>query len=107
MKARAEHYFTLLEVLIALTLLSIIAVLAMSSIHGVRRLWSDMQENSSSFEELQSIDRIADTGFRNMVPFSWQDEDRKERLIFRGDSDDSFRLFASYHRQEFVGNPFS
>lgn len=96
MKKRETHHFTLLEVLIALTLLSVVAVLAMSSIQAARRLWIDMQDNSISFEELQNIDRIADTGFRNMIPFSWQDEDRKERLIFRGDPERI--LFAYLHR---------
>lgn len=89
--------FTLVEVVLALGLLCLVAVLAAGILQSVQRLWAGVQENSTELEALQNIDRTADTCFKNMVPFHWPDEETKtDRQIFRGNHDSI--LFAHLHR---------
>ena len=89
--------FTLVEVVIAMGLLCLVAILAAGILQSVQRLWEGVQTNSTGLESLQNIDRIADYTFKNMVPFYWPDEETKtDRQVFRG-SPDSI-LFAHLHR---------
>lgn len=88
--------FTLVEVVLALGLLTLICLLSVGILQSVQRLWEGIQANSNNLEALQNIDRIADYTFKNMVPFHWQDEERKDRQVFRGDP--SSMLYSHLHR---------
>lgn len=88
--------FTLIEVILALGILCIIAVLAAGILQSVQRLWGGVQDRSAALESLQNIDRIADYTFKNMIPFHWRDTENQERQIFRGNPDSI--LFAHLHR---------
>ncbi len=89
--------FTLVEVIIALGLLCLVAVLSAGILQSVQRLWGGIQANSADLEALQNIDRIADYTLKNMVPFHWPDAETKaDRQVFRGNPDSI--LFAHLHR---------
>lgn len=88
--------FTLVELVIAMGLLSIIAVLGVSILVAVQRLWEDLDTHTAQLEALQNIDRIADCPFKNMIPFSWPNLENKDQEIFRGDPDRI--IFAYLHR---------
>ncbi len=90
------RHFTLVEVVLALSLLSLVAVMAAGILQSVQKLWEGIHEAAGGLEAIQNIDRIADTAFKNMIPFHWPDEDKKDRQIFRGESNRI--LFAYLHR---------
>lgn len=93
---RKRRTFTLVEVILALGLLSLTVILAAGILQSVQRLWEGVQSNSANLESLQNIDRIADYTLKNMVPFYWQDTEKRDRQIFRGNPDSI--LFAHLHR---------
>lgn len=88
--------FTLLEIILAMMLLLLIAGLTGGILFTTHKTWEIIQDSSSYLEKIQCIDRIANTAFRNMIPFHWQDNMHKKREIFKGDPDSI--LFAYLHR---------
>lgn len=76
--------FTLLEIILALTILSVLTALAGTVLFASQRGWNSIQESSAELETLQRLDGIADTAFRNAVPFHWPDENNKSIQLFRG-----------------------
>ena len=50
----------------------------------------------SELETLQRLDRIADTAFRNAIPFHWPDENNRNVQLFRGKP--AFLRLAYLHR---------
>ena len=69
-----KRTFTLLEIVLALAIFSVIATLAGSILFSSQQGWSVVRESSAELETLQRLDRIADTAFRNAIPFHWPDE---------------------------------
>ena len=88
--------FTLVELVLALGILSILAVMAVGILTSVQRLWNDIGTHTGELEKLQNIDRIADYAIKNMVPFHWPNAENKDQEIFRGDPNSI--LFAYLHR---------
>lgn len=97
-----KKHFTLIELVIAMGLLSIIAVLGVGILTSVQRLWEDMSTHTGELEVLQNIDRIADYTFKNMIPFSWPNNENKDQEIFRGDP--TSITFAYLHRSAGANN---
>ena len=64
--------FTLLEIILALTILSVLTALAGTVLFASQRGGNSIQESSAELETLQRLDGIADTAFRNAVPFTGQ-----------------------------------
>ena len=93
---RTERYFTLMEVIVAFAILTLIATLTGIVLVSVQQSWSKIKENSALLEDMVKLDRIANNAFRNTVPFHWPDENRKNKQIFKGKSD-SIRM-AYLHR---------
>ena len=94
--------YTLVELVLALGILSILAVMAVGILTSVQRLWNDIGEHTGELEKLQNIDRIADYAFKNMVPFRWPNAENKDQEIFRGDPNSI--LFAYLHRSMNAGS---
>ena len=61
--------FTLLEIILAMMLLLLIAGLTGGILFTTHKTWEIIQDSSSYLEKIQCIDRIANTAFRNMIPF--------------------------------------
>lgn len=93
---RTERYFSLIEIIVAFAILSLLATLISTVLFSVQKSWSRIQENTALLEDMVKLDRIANNVFRNAVPFYWPDENNKNRQIFKGKSD-SVRL-AYLHR---------
>lgn len=88
--------FTLLEMVLAVTIFAMVAMTVGMALFGLHRTWEKTQKHSTDLQTLQRIERVADTAFRNMIPFKWIDNNMKESFVFAGDSD---RLtFAYLHR---------
>lgn len=92
----AERNFTLLEAVLALTILSVIAALTGSLLFTGQRGWMGARGNADRLDRLMRLDRIADAAFRNAIPFRWPDAEGRDRLAFNGKRD-SIRL-AYLHR---------
>ncbi|UDQ98325.1 hypothetical protein AAEX28_15270 [Lentisphaerota bacterium WC36G] len=88
--------FTLVEVVFALGLFTLLAILSISILQTSQRLWESMNTKNNNLDNLQNIDRIANYCIKNMIPFTWHDSENKEREIFKGDSDAI--IFAYLHR---------
>lgn len=76
--------FTLLEIILALTILSVLTTLSGTVLFASQRSWNSIQESAAELEVLQRLDGIADTAFRNAVPFHWPDENNRNTQLFRG-----------------------
>ncbi len=93
---RTERYFSLIEIIVAFAILSLLATLISTVLFSVQKSWSKIQENTALLEDMVKLDRIANNVFRNAVPFYWPDENNKNRQIFKGKSD--FVRLAYLHR---------
>jgi type II secretory pathway component PulJ len=95
---RRKHLqpFTLLEVVLAVTIFAFIAMTVGTAFFGLHRTWAKTQKRSADLQVLQRIERVADTAFRNMIPFKWFDDNQKERFVFVGNPDQL--TFAYLHR---------
>ena len=82
---RKFRLFTLVELVLALGILSILAVMAVGILTSVQRLWDDIGTHTGELEKLQ-----------NMVPFHWPNAENRDQEIFRGDPNSI--LFAYLHR---------
>ena len=91
-----KRTFTLLEIVLALAIFSVIATLAGSILFSSQQGWSVVRESSAELETLQRLDRIADTAFRNAIPFHWPDENNRNVQLFRGKP--AFLRLAYLHR---------
>lgn len=93
---KVQKTYTLVELVLALGILSMLALMAVGVLTSVQRLWNDIGVRSGELENLQNIDRIADNAFKNMIPFHWLNAENKNQEIFQGESDSI--LFAYLHR---------
>ena len=93
---RTERYFSLIEIIVAFAILSLLAMLISTVLFSVQKSWSKIQENTALLEDMVKLDRIANNVFRNAVPFYWPEENNKNRQIFKGKSD--FVRLAYLHR---------
>lgn len=102
----SRRRFTLIELVVALTILS----LTMGVLYGfgrqVTHTWERMRRDQRRLADLMSLDRALDTMFANAVPFVWPDPDarrqRQERLVFEGRPESL--LFATLHRPDPEGD---
>lgn len=93
---KVQKTYTLVELVLALGILSMLALMAVGVLTSVQRLWNDIGIRSGDLENLQNIDRIADSAFKNMIPFHWPNTENKNQEIFQGEPDSI--LFAYLHR---------
>lgn len=88
--------FTLLELVLATMITAMLFSSIAIGINGIFLSWTKTVKASYRLERFIILDRIADSAFRNAVPFSWKDENNKNRFIFIGDRDEI--LISYLHR---------
>lgn len=97
--------FTLLEVVVATSLLTLVGMLIAMSVAGFHRSWSQGRKVSQRLERNLAIDRIAETVIRSMVPFRWYNEEEGgEELVFLGEADELW--VTAQNRSYGSGSPF-
>ena len=78
----------MIEMVVALSVLLMILLTAMLALSSAYRTWRSISEHQERLRQCQMIDRIAETAFRNAVPFYWQNRNRKEIMLFSGESEE-------------------
>ena len=87
--------FTLIEVLLAMTIFTMVLLIAGTGLVMAHRMWVKCQEGGARLRRLVLIDRVVDSNFRGIVPFSWRNPQNRNQEIFFGDPDKI--VFASLH----------
>ena len=88
MKNRKKSFFTLVEIIVAMAIMIFVALIIASASMTFYNAWQRSVRISERLKTYQTIDRIMDTCVRNMIPFTWRDEDlSQERVVFKGEPD--------------------
>lgn len=77
--------FTLVEMIVSLGILLLVLSIAALATLGARRTWQTIATQDRVLKSSRTIDRLAESAFRNAVPFYWRDRDNQERLLFTGE----------------------
>ncbi len=87
MNRRIEHSFTLVEMVVAMAIMMMVAMIVGSAGKLFYDSYSGAQRTASRLKEYMAIDRLWDGAVRNAVPFKWKDEEGVSRFVFEGGSD--------------------
>lgn len=90
---KRRYYFTLMELIAALTVTSFIAVIIGSASVTFYRSWQTSVSQTDKLRQFRNIDIVMDSCVRNMIPFNWKDEETNETasdLVFDGLTDQLF-----------------
>ncbi len=90
-RSYSRHSFTLLELMAAMAIFSLVGLIIGTSLSAFARSWRSAQKVSAELERNQAIDHLVETMFRGAIPFMWPDEDEGEdRYVFQGKSDELY-----------------
>lgn len=78
--------YTLLEVIIAVTLLLLVVAVMVGFGREMTRSWEKLRAEHARFRELLVLDRTVDSVLSNAVPFSWPNAEGEPALFFAGES---------------------
>ena len=99
---RCKKHFTLLEVVVATSLLTLVGMLIAMSVASFHRSWSQGRKVAQRLERNIAIDRIAETVIRSMVDFRWlNEEEGSDELVFLGEADE---LWVTAMNRSYGGN---
>ena len=88
--------FTLLEMVIAVAIFAMVMLTAAMGMVTIQKTWNSITLQNQKMRSLQVIDSVADSVFRNAVPFTWPDETNTSKIVFSGKSDSV--ILAYRHR---------
>ncbi len=90
---KASHHnkknsgFTLIEVIIAMTILSLILVLLFSTLYTANRNWQSTERKITQNDELRSVEHFIQRQLSQTIPLMWVSKTER-RLVFEGKSDE-------------------
>ncbi len=91
-----RRFFTLVELVAAMAVMIFVALIIATASMTFYNAWKRSERISSRLKVYQSIDRIMDSCVRNIIPFTWKNEDNEEKIVFEGKYDSIF--FTSLRR---------
>ncbi len=90
--------FTLIEIIIAMTLLSLILVLLFSTIFTANKSWQSTERKISHNDETRIVAQFIQRQITQMTPLLWFDNN-KRKLLFSGTNNEiSFTITLPAHR---------
>ena len=81
------HRFTLLELLVAFTILVLLLGVLFAGANAVTSSWRRLRAEQEKFAEVMALDRTLDSILSSAVPFNWTDEEGETVPIFVGEPD--------------------
>ena len=87
---KTRRPFTLVELVAAMAIMIFVALIIGTASAAFYNAWKRSVRVTDMLKVRQNIDRIMDVCIRNMIPFSWMDEDNKEQVVFQGSQDEIF-----------------
>lgn len=84
---RRNNPFTLLEVVLAVTIFAVMTGMVAGIVYALPRTWNTLNSEAARLEGLTRVDRFADLVVRNAVPFAWTDDYGKRSQVFTGHED--------------------
>jgi len=87
MNRRIEKKFTLVEMVVAMAIMMMVAMIVGSAGKLFYDSYSGAQRTHARLRENMAIDRLWDGAVRNAVPFKWKDEEGISRFVFEGEND--------------------
>ena len=82
--------FTLVELVAAMAIMIFVALIIGTASAAFYNAWRRSVRVTDRLKVRQNIDRIMDTCVRNMIPFSWKNEDDEEQVVFMGSREEMF-----------------
>lgn len=82
-----KHRFTLVEVVASMAIMVFVALIVGTASVTFYRAWKRADRISRRLKTFQSVDRIMDSCVRNLIPFTWKNEESEEKVVFEGKSD--------------------
>ncbi len=95
-KNHNEAGFTLFEMALALMIFSMVGLLITGIMFSVQRSWANIHKHSAKLDGFLKIERLADSTFKNAIPFTWTNDNLKEVQVFQGEPEAV--TFAYLHR---------
>jgi len=87
---KGRHCFTLVELVAAMAIMIFVALIIGTASAAFYNAWKRSVRITDRLKVRQNIDRIMDSCVRNMIPFSWKDEDDTEQVVFEGSKEEIF-----------------
>lgn len=72
---------------IAVGIFTMVMITASMGMVAIQKTWISITSQNQKIRSLQVIDSVADSAFRNAVPFAWNDENSKSRIVFLGEKE--------------------
>ena len=98
MPRRIRHSFTLVEMVVAMAIMMMVAMIVGSAGKLFYDGYNYVQRSTARLKEYMAIDRLWDGAVRNAVPFKWTDEENVSRFVFEGRTDTV--MFTSLRRAD-------
>ena len=96
MTCKQIHRFTLLEMLLAVSIFALLAGLASAVLAASSRTWKLQKMEAERLQGLLAAERTADRIIRNLLPMHWNDDNHEARNVFLGDP----QVMAGAYRHE-------
>ena len=90
LKIKKRNCFTLVELIAAMAIMVFVALIIGTASAAFYNAWKRSARIIDHLKVRQNIDRVMDVCVRNMIPFSWKDEDNIERVVFEGGKEEMF-----------------
>ncbi len=78
--------YTLIEMVIAVGIFGMVMLCASMGLSVIHKTWSSIALQNQRMRNCQVIDAVIDSAFRNAIPFTWNDDNKKNRVVFLGES---------------------
>ena len=87
---KQRRLFTLVELVAAMAVMVFAALIIGTASSAFYNAWKRSARLADRMKTCQNIDRVMDVCVRNMIPFSWKNDDDEEKVVFQGKTDEMF-----------------